>query len=135
MSRKWPLANRINLKGLYIFKSMRAKQLFKLCLRLNDFSDCLDYFRYENIFLQLELIAFETQVFLYKTNKFFNLKGNVIDMMFRRITSQVNQARTFFQSVLGFNPPQSNQRADLVRDKFGLHKMIVAVTSSGKVLI
>lgn len=56
-------------------------------------------------------------------------------MMLRRITSQANQLKTFLQSVLGLDPPQSNQRADLVRDKFGLHKMIVAVTSCGKVFI
>ena len=56
-------------------------------------------------------------------------------MMLRRISSQINQVKLFLRSVLGLEPPQSNQRADLVRDKFGLHKMIVAVTSIGKVII
>lgn len=30
-------------------------------------------------------------------------------------------------------PPSASQKAGLVRDAFGLHKMIVAVTASGKV--
>lgn len=59
--------------------------------------------------------------------------GDVLSMMFRRISSQFKQAKTFFQSILSFTPQQSNQRTDLVRDKFGLHKMIVLVTSAGKV--
>lgn len=54
-------------------------------------------------------------------------------MFIRRISSQVHQAKSLIQSLLGIEPQQSSQRADLVRDKFGLHKMIVAVTSSGKV--
>ncbi|XP_043801911.1 ER membrane protein complex subunit 1 isoform X1 [Apis laboriosa] len=57
---------------------------------------------------------------------------DVLSMMFRRISSQFKQAKTFFQSILNFTPQQSNQRSDLVRDKFGLHKMIVLVTSAGK---
>lgn len=54
-------------------------------------------------------------------------------MIFRRVSSQFKQAKAFFHSILNFTPQQSNQRTDLVRDKFGLHKMIVAVTSPGKV--
>ncbi|XP_060821021.1 ER membrane protein complex subunit 1 isoform X1 [Bombus pascuorum] len=57
---------------------------------------------------------------------------DVLSMMFRRVSSQLKQARTFFQSILSLTPQQSNQRTDLVRDKFGLHKMIVLVTSTGK---
>lgn len=53
-------------------------------------------------------------------------------MFLRRITSQINQAKAFFQTILDLGPQQSNQRIDLVRDKFGLHKMIIAVTSAGK---
>lgn len=56
-------------------------------------------------------------------------------MLIRRLTSQTNQAKTFLQAILGLELQQSNQRADLVRDKFGLHKMIVAVTSASKVII
>lgn len=61
------------------------------------------------------------------------LTGDLLSMVFRRITSQINQARAFFHTILDLVPQQSNQRTDLVRDKFGLHKMIVAVTSAGKV--
>ncbi|XP_071630411.1 ER membrane protein complex subunit 1 isoform X4 [Temnothorax longispinosus] len=57
---------------------------------------------------------------------------DVLSMFLRRITSQINQARAFFQTILDLVPQQSNQRIDLVQDKFGLHKMIVAVTSAGK---
>ncbi|CAL7933903.1 unnamed protein product [Xylocopa violacea] len=57
---------------------------------------------------------------------------DVLSMMFRRISSQFKQAKTFFQSMLSLTPQQSNQRSDLVQDKFGLHKMIVLVTSAGK---
>lgn len=54
-------------------------------------------------------------------------------MMYRRINSQFKQAKAFVQSILSLTPQQSNQRTDLVRDKFGLHKMIILVTSAGKV--
>ncbi|XP_076672940.1 ER membrane protein complex subunit 1 isoform X1 [Andrena cerasifolii] len=57
---------------------------------------------------------------------------DVLSMMFRRVSSQFKQAKAFFQSILSLTPQQSNQRTDLVRDKFGLHKMIVLVTSAGK---
>ncbi|XP_012260554.2 ER membrane protein complex subunit 1 isoform X1 [Athalia rosae] len=76
--------------------------------------------------------AIETE-FDQKEN--FDVDGSwdVVSMMIRRICSQANQLRTLLQAVMGFAPPQSNQRADLVRDEFGLHKMIVAVTSPGKI--
>lgn len=54
-------------------------------------------------------------------------------MILRRITSQINQAKAFLQTLLDLVPQQYNQYTDLVRDKFGLHKMIVVVTSAGKV--
>lgn len=60
--------------------------------------------------------------------------GDIIGMLIRRLSSQANQAKTFLQAILGLEQQQSNQRADLVRDKFGLHKMIVAVTSASKVI-
>lgn len=65
--------------------------------------------------------------------EFDQKERNIIDMIIRRISSQVYQAKSLIQSLLGIEPQQSNQRADLVRDKFGLHKMIVAVTSCGKI--
>ncbi|XP_017764681.1 PREDICTED: ER membrane protein complex subunit 1 isoform X2 [Eufriesea mexicana] len=64
--------------------------------------------------------------------EFDQKERDVLSMMFRRVSSQFKQAKTFFQSILSFTPQQSNQRIDLVRDKFGLHKMIVLVTSTGK---
>lgn len=64
--------------------------------------------------------------------EFDQKERDVLSMFLRRITSQINQARAFFQTILDLGPQQSNQRIDLVRDKFGLHKMIVAVTSAGK---
>ncbi|XP_012231716.1 ER membrane protein complex subunit 1 isoform X2 [Linepithema humile] len=64
--------------------------------------------------------------------EFDQKERDVLSMFLRRITSQINQARAFFQTILDLVPQQSNQRIDLVRDKFGLHKMIVAVTSAGK---
>ncbi|XP_076287605.1 ER membrane protein complex subunit 1 isoform X2 [Lasioglossum baleicum] len=57
---------------------------------------------------------------------------DVLSMMIRRVGSQFKQAKAFVQSILSITPQPSNQRSDLVRDKFGLHKMIVVVTSTGK---
>ncbi|XP_046465087.1 ER membrane protein complex subunit 1 isoform X1 [Neodiprion pinetum] len=76
--------------------------------------------------------AIETE-FDQKEN--FDVDGSwdVVSMMVRRICSQANQLKGLLQAVMGFSPPQSTQRADLVRDEFGLHKMIVAVTSAGKI--
>lgn len=64
--------------------------------------------------------------------EFDQKERDVLSMFLRRITSQINQARAFFQTILDLVPQQSNQRIDLVQDKFGLHKMIVAITSAGK---
>jgi len=37
-------------------------------------------------------------------------------------------------TILGLGePPSAGQRAGLVRDEFGLHKMVVVVSSAGKV--
>ncbi|XP_012286292.1 ER membrane protein complex subunit 1 isoform X2 [Orussus abietinus] len=64
--------------------------------------------------------------------EFDQKERDVMGMMLRRISSQFNQLRTFLQSSLNFTPQQSDRRVDLVRDKFGLHKMIVVVTTAGK---
>ncbi|XP_034941142.1 ER membrane protein complex subunit 1 isoform X2 [Chelonus insularis] len=58
---------------------------------------------------------------------------NILGMIMRRLTAQFNQIKSFVQSAFDMNNQQSNQRVDLVRDKFGLYKMIVAVTSAGKI--
>jgi len=68
--------------------------------------------------------------------KEFNIKeGGSVGMLLRRVSSQLQQLQMFLATVLGLRESQStvNGRADLVRDDFGLHKMIVAVTSVGKV--
>lgn len=56
-------------------------------------------------------------------------------MFFRRIMSQILQVRSLLLTILslGESTPSKGLLADLVRDQFGLHKMIVAVTSVGKV--
>ncbi|KAG8036512.1 hypothetical protein G9C98_003834 [Cotesia typhae] len=64
--------------------------------------------------------------------EFDKKERDVIGMFTRRLTAQMNQVRSLFQTTFDINLPQSTQRADLVRDKFGLHKMIVVVTSAGK---
>ncbi|XP_058792034.1 ER membrane protein complex subunit 1 isoform X2 [Phymastichus coffea] len=75
--------------------------------------------------------AIETE-FDIKESHDVDSSWDIFGMLIRRLSSQANQIKVFMQGALGFEPQQSNQRADLVRDKFGLHKMIVAVTSSGK---
>uniref|UniRef100_A0ABD2XHY3 ER membrane protein complex subunit 1 n=1 Tax=Trichogramma kaykai TaxID=54128 RepID=A0ABD2XHY3_9HYME len=64
--------------------------------------------------------------------EFDRKERNVASMLLRRLTSQANQIRAYFQATLGLEPKQSDRRADLVRDKFGLHKMIVVATKAGK---
>ncbi|XP_066599406.1 ER membrane protein complex subunit 1 isoform X2 [Prorops nasuta] len=64
--------------------------------------------------------------------EFDQKERDILGMTIRRINSQFNQAKSFLQSLLDFDNQQFNQRTDLVRDKFGLHKMIVVVTSAGK---
>uniref|UniRef100_A0A336LFU6 ER membrane protein complex subunit 1 n=1 Tax=Culicoides sonorensis TaxID=179676 RepID=A0A336LFU6_CULSO len=59
---------------------------------------------------------------------------NVYSAFVRRITGQITHAKNIFLHVVGGGPPPSaSQKAGLVRDDFGLHKMIVAVTKSGKI--
>ncbi|XP_043497857.1 ER membrane protein complex subunit 1 isoform X1 [Polistes fuscatus] len=76
--------------------------------------------------------AIETE-FDQKESIDVDISWDVLSMMLRRTVSQFNQAKAFIQSMLDLVPQQSNQRTDLVRDKFSLHKMIVAVTSAGKI--
>uniref|UniRef100_A0A1B6KS38 ER membrane protein complex subunit 1 n=1 Tax=Graphocephala atropunctata TaxID=36148 RepID=A0A1B6KS38_9HEMI len=68
--------------------------------------------------------------------KEFNIKGGgSLTMLVRRVTSQLLQLQTLLMTVLGLRDPPNNVngRADLVRDDFGLHKIIVAITSVGKI--
>lgn len=51
-----------------------------------------------------------------------------------RLTSQILHFKSLFLHVMGLGPkPSDTQRAGLVRDSFGLHKMLVVLTKSGKV--
>lgn len=53
--------------------------------------------------------------------------------MYRRLHSQYGMVKNIVLHVLGLAPPPSfSQRAGLVRDDFGLHKMMVIITKSGK---
>lgn len=51
-----------------------------------------------------------------------------------RITSQIMHVKSLLLHVIGLGPkPSDTQRAGLVRDAFGLHKMLVVLTRSGKI--
>jgi len=57
-------------------------------------------------------------------------------MFVHRLLSQLQQLRILFATVLGVveSPSETaGTKSNLVRDQFGLHKIIVAVTSAGKV--
>uniref|UniRef100_A0A182YG21 DNA-directed RNA polymerase subunit beta n=1 Tax=Anopheles stephensi TaxID=30069 RepID=A0A182YG21_ANOST len=63
-----------------------------------------------------------------------NKNGDVFGAFQRRITAQVLHVKNLILHVLGVGPaPSKAQRAGLVRDDFGLHKMLVVVTASGKI--
>lgn len=67
-------------------------------------------------------------------SKCFTFTGDVIGALVRRIISQIMQVRNLVLTVMGLGqPPSASQKAGLVRDAFGLHKMMVIVTASGKV--
>jgi len=62
--------------------------------------------------------------------------AGAFSMFVRRLFSQLQQLRTLFKTVLGIIETPSETtgtKSNLVRDQFGLHKIIVAVTSAGKV--
>ncbi|EDW96323.2 ER membrane protein complex subunit 1 isoform X2 [Drosophila yakuba] len=60
--------------------------------------------------------------------------GDIASAFLRRITTQAVQIRSLFLHVIGLGPPPTaTQRAGLVRDSFGLHKMLVLLTRSGKI--
>lgn len=80
----------------------------------------------------LDLPASDTEVAIEK--EFDSKETGSLGMFVRRIASQLLQLQSLLLTVLGLKEPTTNAegRADLVRDQFGLHKMIVAVTSVGK---
>lgn len=59
--------------------------------------------------------------------------ADILSSMYRRLHSQYGSVKNIVLHVLGLGPPPSfSQRAGLVRDDFGLHKMMVIMTESGK---
>lgn len=81
----------------------------------------------------LDLPASDIEVAIEK--EFDSKETGCVGMFVRRIASQLLQLQSLLLTVLGLREPTSNAegRADLVRDQFGLHKMIVAITSVGKI--
>lgn len=64
--------------------------------------------------------------------------AGAFSMFVRRLFSQLQQLRNLFATVLGIieSPSEiTGTKSNLVRDQFGLHKIIVAVTSAEKVII
>ncbi|XP_055615709.1 ER membrane protein complex subunit 1 isoform X2 [Toxorhynchites rutilus septentrionalis] len=63
-----------------------------------------------------------------------NKNGDVFGALQRRIYNQISHVKNLALHVLGLGPaPSKAQKAGLVRDDFGLHKMIVVITKSGKI--
>lgn len=63
---------------------------------------------------------------------------SIAGMLMTRLRSQIHQLETFlFQSIPGLHTLQTDSEVEtdvvLMRDTFGLHKVIVAVTSPGKI--
>ncbi|XP_001359799.2 ER membrane protein complex subunit 1 isoform X1 [Drosophila pseudoobscura] len=59
---------------------------------------------------------------------------DIASAFLRRISTQAVQIRSLFLHVIGLGPPPTDtQRAGLVRDSFGLHKILVLLTRSGKI--
>ncbi|XP_025197839.1 ER membrane protein complex subunit 1 isoform X2 [Melanaphis sacchari] len=68
--------------------------------------------------------------------EFGNKESGAFSMFVRRLFSQLQQLRILFETVFGIieSPSETTgTKSNLVRDQFGLHKIIVAVTSAGKV--
>ncbi|KAL5290766.1 EMC1 family protein [Megaselia abdita] len=60
--------------------------------------------------------------------------GDLFGAFSRRVVSQIHLVRSIFLHVLGLGPaPTATQKAGLIRDAFGLHKMLVVLTQTGKV--
>lgn len=57
----------------------------------------------------------------------FKASGDVLSMLYQRLLSQAKQLQTLF-----FGGQLLSERGGLVRDEFGLHKLIVVATSVGK---
>ncbi|XP_037947032.1 ER membrane protein complex subunit 1 isoform X2 [Teleopsis dalmanni] len=67
-------------------------------------------------------------------NELKGKSGDILSAFLLRISTQILQIKSIFLHVIGLAPPPSaTQKAGLVRDSFGLHKMLVLLTKSGKV--
>lgn len=72
----------------------------------------------------------------HKLTKYFSLQilADIASAFIHRISSQMLHFKSLFLHVVGLGPkPSATQKAGLVRDAFGLHKMLVILTKSGKV--
>lgn len=79
----------------------------------------------------LDLPVSDTEAAIEK--EFDHKETGFLGMFAHRLISQTLQLRLLLLSVLGLgDPPSAGQRAGLVRDEFGLHKMIVVATKIGK---
>ncbi|XP_004529245.1 ER membrane protein complex subunit 1 isoform X1 [Ceratitis capitata] len=62
------------------------------------------------------------------------IESDIASAFLRRVSTQAIQIKSLFLHVIGLGqPPTDTQKAGLVRDSFGLHKMLVVLTRSGKV--
>lgn len=67
--------------------------------------------------------------------EFADKEGGVFGMLTRRLSSQLLQLKSLISTVIGLASSKgiTDGSAELVRDTFGLHKIIVAVTKSSKI--
>lgn len=98
------------------------------CLMFNQLFVCV---------MQFLLVLNFNPTFHYHYYYYYFLAAGLLGMFGRRLVSQTLQFQQLLQTVFGISDPiqPAGQRADLVRDDFGLHKMIVVATKAGKVII
>ncbi|KAL1121968.1 hypothetical protein AAG570_003376 [Ranatra chinensis] len=66
--------------------------------------------------------------------EFASKEGGMLGMFVRRVSSQLVQLRTFVGHLLGLQDGGAlGSRTDMVKDPFGLHKLIVVVTRVAKI--
>ncbi|KAK9507318.1 hypothetical protein O3M35_007202 [Rhynocoris fuscipes] len=66
--------------------------------------------------------------------EFADKEGGIIGMLTRRLSSQLLQLKSLMNTLIGLASSQvKSPGRNLVRDTFGLHKIIVAVTKSSKI--
>lgn len=81
----------------------------------------------------MELPISETEAFIQHE---FDIKDSgVLNMCIRRIYSQLLQLQNLLLSVWSGSEKQTRTEQFLVRDRFNLHKLIIAVTRVGKIFV